>query len=185
VNAADLVLALVLLGFVVAGLRHGVIGLLLLALATGASLVGAGLVALWVASQSAIPGPGLLVAIPVAFVLTLSVAGVLLRFLARRFTGLAHRLPVAALDRLLGAVVSATVAVVIASIAILAAFELPRESRVSRVVASARLAPVLVGAGARFTQLAAGPLPVLRPLAARLEAVHDELRTLKERPAEA
>jgi hypothetical protein len=177
VNLADLVLGLAFLAFILAGVRWGLAGLVLLAAAAITSFVTAGVVAIWVSSLPGIPKVLSYLALPGTFFLTLILVGAILNFVARRATGLAHRLPFSIVDRLLGAGVAAGLGVVLLSFAVLVVLELPPRNRVTDEVEAGRASLLLLRGGAGIMSTLARPLPLLAPLAVRLEAARDELGT--------
>ena len=180
-NLADIALGLAFLLLIVAGLRQGLLGFLLMAAATLLSLVSAGAAALWVTAEPGIPRPGAALAIPAAFFVTLFVTGACFRLLARGITRRIHRLPFGAVDRLSGAALTAVAGVTFMSLAIYAVLAVPVENRVTREVKSATAAPLVLGAGAKLIGLAARPLPFLSPLAHRLAEAKEELRPERDR----
>jgi hypothetical protein len=173
VNLADLALGVAFLVLVVTGIRRGLIGFLLLALATLLSLGVAAAVALWTGTTPGIPL--LPPVVPVVFFVTLIIVGAILRILAGSLIRQVHRSPFSLLDRLTGAVLAAAVGVMVMSLALYAVVVVPLPNPVTREVESATTAPLVLDAGARLISAAAGPMPFLAPLAARLAAARDEL----------
>jgi uncharacterized membrane protein required for colicin V production len=182
VNLADFTLGLAFVLLIVAGLRQGLLGFLFMAAATLLSLVSAGAAALWVSGAGpGMPRPGLALAIPAVFFITLFVAGACFRFLARNLVRRIHRLPFGAFDRLSGAALTAVAGVTFLSLAVYAVLLVPVDNRVTREVESATSAPLVLGAGAELIGLAARPLPFLSPLADRLAQARDDLRPHRDR----
>lgn len=179
-NLADLGLGLAFLVLILAGARQGLVGILLLAAATLVSLVVAGVAAFWIAAEAGIPAATRLVAIPVVFFVTLWATGFLLRSLAQGVRDGAHRLPMASLDRLLGAAVAGAVGVLVLSVFVFGLVVVPFSNPVTREVKAAAASPWLLEAGARMTYALARPLPVLRPLAMRLEETSRRLKSRVE-----
>jgi len=168
VNAADVGVAVILVAVVVFGLRHGLIGQILLLAATIVSALIAGLAAYLVAAE----GDGSLwgtLAAPVAFFVALSLSSLLTRWLARGLTGLMHRLPFASLDRLLGACVSVIIASIVLSILVLGVASLPFPNPVTDAVRSARSSPWLLEAGLSTSRVGSRFSDLFDPIAMRYE----------------
>ena len=181
-NLADLVLGLAFLAFVLAGVRWGLVGLVLLAAASIVSVVAAGVVAIWVSSLPGIPRVLSYLVLPGTFFLTLILVGAVLNFVARRAAGLAHRLPFSIVDRVLGAGVAAGLGVVLLSLAVLVVLDLPPRNRVTDEVEGGRAAALLLQGGAQIMSTLARPLPLLAPIAARLEAARSGVGTRAAAP---
>ena len=173
-NLADAGVVAVLVGLVVLGLRRGLIGQCLLLAATLASVLVAGAATYWTVGRAELEAPletplGRLIA-PVTFFVALVIAAWVLQRLAAGVTRVVHRLPFASLDRLLGALVSMTIGVIILSLLFLGLVSVPWNNPVSREVRAARTAPLLLDAGWRLAEQGSRYLAVLEPLASRFEA---------------
>lgn len=172
-NLADLVLGIILLGVLVTGFRRGLVGMALFSLATLVSLVTAVAVTL-AAAAAPIPDAWLLLIVPIAFFATFGLVLAFSRSLAARATASWLKLPIAPADRLLGTALAGFMGVLVLSLVILAAIELPIPGRrVAAALERGQAAPLLLAAGARELHFVAGPLPFLRPLAERLAAARD------------
>jgi uncharacterized membrane protein required for colicin V production len=176
VNPADLALAAALLIVAALGLHQGLLGFLLFALTTVVSLCLAGVAALWVGSESGMALGGRVLAIPVAFFITLAVTSLLLGGLARGLRQAWHRTPAGIMDRLLGAGLAVLVGIVLLSWLAFGVLALPFDNPVTRDVETAHGMPLLLSGGSRLLHLLAHPLPWLEPLADRLAEAQSRLR---------
>ncbi len=179
-NLADAGVVVVLTSLIFVGLRRGLIGQCLLLAATLVSLLVAAVVAYLVATQ-ADAGPGLArLAAPIAFFIALALSSWILKLLARGITRIVHKLPFATVDRLLGALVSIAVGVIIMSLLFLGLISIQRDNPVSREVRAAQSTPFLLEAG-RWTATAGGRYSkFLQPLGSRFEAAVERLGGLDD-----
>jgi uncharacterized membrane protein required for colicin V production len=185
-NLADVVVLVVLACLTAVGLRRGLVGQVLLLAATLISLAVA-VVAAYLVATEADAGHGLArLAAPLAFFLTLMVSSWLLKGLAKGITRVVHGLPFSSLDRLLGALISIAVGVVILSLLFLGLLSIDEPNPLTDAVVAARSTPWLLAAGGVAWTHGAGYIDLLAPLARRFEAATGrlELPDLPDIPSE-
>ena len=175
-NAADIGVVLVLLGLLFIGVRRGLVGIALVAIATAASLCVAVVAAYLVAESQSDPWIAR-VAAPISFFVTLGLASWLLRSVAGTITDLLHKLPLASFDRLLGGALAVTMGCTVLGLVVLGITSVPAANPVTEHVRAARSTPWLLESGRFVAAAGARYLHVLDPIAQRFdEALHDDIR---------
>ena len=175
-NAADIGVVLVLLGLLFIGVRRGLVGIALIAIATGLSVFVAVVAAYVVADSQSDPWIAR-VAAPIAFFVALGVSSWLLRSVAGTITDLLHRLPLASFDRLLGGTLAVVVGCTVLGLVVLGITAVPVANPITEQVRAARSTPVLLETGRVVAAAGARYVHVLDPLAQRFdEALRDDIR---------